>query len=858
MDGAMMKTRHILTIIAAIAAALATTSLLAQQTTNNTRQARRGRSGAPERGVYKARIAPHWFAADIKLWYRNDLRGGAREFILVDAVRGTRARAFDHDAVARQIGAVDGAHLPVEELQFSEDGQSVTLVSPTNTWRLDLKTGKLDTNRVGSANGGGLKAGTQPHPTIRNGPETDITFDNQRDQAVEVFWIDGDGNRTSYGKIAPHTRKEQHTFGGHVWLVTDEHGETIAVFEATDEPDVAVITGKLPSPAREEAGDDDDDERPARSPRSPDGKWTAFIKDNNVFLRTAEVAGEVQLSQDGQDGEAYARMQWSPDSRSLVAWRVAPGDHKEVYLIQSSPAGGGRAKLRRRPYAQPGDKFATYELNIFDAAERKQITPPVDRFEHEWERPQLHWGRDRRHFYYSQEDRGHQRFRVIEADCQTGATRNIVDEQTKTFIWTAHAEMLDLNLVNWLTNTDEMIYVSERDGWRHLYLVDAKEGGIKNQMTKGEWVVRGIDRIDEDARQVWFHAGGMNAGQDPYFVHYYRVNFDGAGLTALTEGDGNHTVQYSGDRKYLIDTYSRVDLPPVHNLRRTSDGSPVCELEKADISELKESGWQPPEVFVAKGRDGKTDIWGIICRPKNLDPGQKYPVLEDIYAGPQGAYVPKTFSATQRFASLTDLGFIVVQMDAMGTAFRSKAFHDVCWHDLKDAGFPDRILWHRAAAAKYGYYDISRVGIYGTSAGGQNAGAAVLFHPDFYKAAVANSGCHDNRLDKASWNEQWMGYPVGPQYSDCSNIDNAWRLKGKLFLIVGEMDSNVPPESTLRFADALIRARKDFDMLVVPGADHGIRGPAFAYAERRMRDFFVRSLLDKEPPDHNAMDSDSN
>jgi dipeptidyl aminopeptidase/acylaminoacyl peptidase len=507
--------------------------------------------------------------------------------------------------------------------------------------------------------------------------------------------------------------------------------------------------------------------------------------------------------------------------------------------------------LHQRPYAQAGDKFATYEANVFDVTSRKQIKPPVDRFEHEWERPQLHWARDQRHFYYSQEDRGHQRFRVIEVDCQTGATRNIVDEKTRTFIWTAHTEMLGLNLVNGLTNSDEMIYVSERDGWRHLYLVSAKEGGIKNQITKGPWVVRGIDRIDEDARQVWFRAGGMNAGQDPYFIHYYRVNFDGTGLTALTEGDGNHTAQYSGDRKYLIDTYSRVDMPPVHNLRRTSDGSLVCELEKADISGLKESGWRPPEVFVAKGRDGKTDIWGIICRPKNFDPDKKYPVLEEIYAGPQGAYVPKSFSSAPRFASLTDLGFIVVQVDAMGTAFRSKAFHDVCWHNLKDAGFPDRILWHRAVAAKYPGYDLGRVGIYGTSAGGQNAAGAVLFHPDFYKAAAANSGCHDNRLDKASWNEQWMGYPVGPQYAECSNIENAWRLKGKLFLIVGEMDSNVPPESTLRFVDALIRARKDFDLLVVPGANHGIRGPASAYAGRRMGDFFVHSLLDKEPPDRN-------
>jgi dipeptidyl aminopeptidase/acylaminoacyl peptidase len=224
-------------------------------------------------------------------------------------------------------------------------------------------------------------------------------------------------------------------------------------------------------------------------------------------------------------------------------------------------------------------------------------------------------------------------------------------------------------------------------------------------------------------------------------------------------------------------------------------------------------------------------------------------VIEQIYAGPQGSFVPKTFSPIRRFASLTELGFIVVQIDGMGTANRSKAFHDVCWKNLKDAGLPDRILWHQAAAKKYPYYDIRRVGIYGGSAGGQNSTAAVLFHPEFYKVAVSSCGCHDNRMDKASWNEQWMGYPVGPQYSACSNIDNAHRLRGKLLLIVGELDTNVPPESTLRLADALIKAGKDFELVVVPGAGHGSGG---AYGERRRRDFFVRHLHGVEPPDWNA------
>jgi dienelactone hydrolase len=585
------------------------------------------------------------------------------------------------------------------------------------------------------------------------------------------------------------------------------------------------------------------------SPDSPDGKWTASVKDHNVFARSKGSDQETQLSTDGVEGNAYDMLSWAPDSKTLIAWRIEPGDGKEVYLIESSPAGGGRAKLSKRPYSLPGDKFKTYALTLFDIETKKQIKPDVDRLELDWEVPRLHWKKDQQHFAYEKVDRGHQRFRVIEVDSHTGQARNLIDEKTETFIWTAHTESLDLRLVNWLDKSDEILYVSERDGWRHLYLIDAAKGEIRNQVTKGEWVVRGIDLIDEDARQVWFHACGKNAGEDPYFVHYYRVNFDGSGLVALTEGNGTHSIQYSPDRRYLIDTYSRVDMAPVHELRRVSDGKLVCPLEKADISELIAGGWTPPEVFVAKGRDGKTDIWGIICRPKNFDPSKKYPVIEQIYAGPQGSYVPKRFSPYRQFASLADLGFIVVQMDGMGTANRSKAFHDVCWKNLKDAGFPDRILWHQAVAKKYPYYDLSRVGVYGNSAGGQSAAGGVLFHPEFYQAAVASCGCHDNRMDKASWNEQWMGYPVGPCYSECSNIDNAGRLRGKLFLIVGEMDNNVPPESTMRFVDALVKAGKDFDLLVIPGAGHGMGG---AYGQRRMQDFFVRNLLGTEPPDRNG------
>jgi dipeptidyl aminopeptidase/acylaminoacyl peptidase len=303
--------------------------------------------------------------------------------------------------------------------------------------------------------------------------------------------------------------------------------------------------------------------------------------------------------------------------------------------------------------------------------------------------------------------------------------------------------------------------------------------------------------------------------------------------------------------KYYVDTWSRVDLPHISQLRRTSDQQVLLELERGDIQELLKTAWRPPEVFTAIGRDGKTDIWGVIIRPAQFDPSKKYPVIENIYAGPQGSFVPKSFSTQIGMQSLAELGFIVVQIDGMGTANRSKAFHDLAWKNLGDAGFPDRILWHKAVAAKYPYYDITRVGIYGNSAGGQNSLGGMLFHPEFYKVCVSSCGCHDNRMDKIWWNEQWMGWPLGPEYATAWNVDNASKLQGKLLLVVGEMDPNVDPASTMQVVNALIKANKTFDLLVIPGGGHG---PGGAYGERKRNDFFVHHLLGVEPPHWNAMD----
>jgi dipeptidyl aminopeptidase/acylaminoacyl peptidase len=425
--------------------------------------------------------------------------------------------------------------------------------------------------------------------------------------------------------------------------------------------------------------------------------------------------------------------------------------------------------------------------------------------------------------------------RLVVVDAATGQARTAVEDVTRTFIdWTGKS------FFQVLSGGNEAIWQSERSGWSHLERVDLRTG-VRRPITQGNWVVRDIDRVDEEKRQIWFTAGGVHAGQDPYHVHFGRVNFDGTGLTWLTRANGQHRAQFSPDGEWLLATCSRADLPPVHELRRVSDGALVMELERADDSALRAAGWKTPIVFSAKGRDGVTDIWGLIYLPTTFDPAKKYAVVEDIYAGPHSAHVPKIWHVNSFGQQNAELGFIVVRIDGMGTSHRSKAFHDVAWQNIADAGFPDRIAWMKAAAKQVPQMDLSRIGIYGTSAGGQNALHAVLLHGDFYKLAVADCGCYDNRMDKIWWNEQWMGYPIGPHYEAQSGRTLAPRLKGDLMLVLGEEDTNVDPASTWQVVDALVQANKDFELVVLPNVGHGALG--HPYAQRRFREFLVDRLI---------------
>jgi dipeptidyl aminopeptidase/acylaminoacyl peptidase len=623
---------------------------------------------------------------------------------------------------------------------------------------------------------------------------------------------------------------------------------------------------KSTTPRRGADEDDDDDygyddtpravNDPQHTEASPDGQWLAFVENYNVCVRSKDGKQTLDLSTDGSEGNYYAvsTFAWSPDSKYLVAYRIRPGYRRLVRYIDPDPPNQLQPEYSTMLYPKPGDALALQQPVLFDIAAKREIPIDTALFPNPYRLGDAKWWKDSRGFTFDYNQRGHQLYRVIEVDVPTGAARALISEQSSTFI--NYEPLVDNQYDHGkiyrhdVDDGKEIIWASERDGWEHLYLINGRTGEVENQITKGNWVVRAVNYVDDQKRQIWFEASGMNPGEDPYFVHGYRINLDGTGLTPLTPVAANHRLEFSSDGKYYVDLWSRIDLPPTMALYRTEDNQQILQLEQADITKLTAAGWHPPEAFSAKGRDGVTDIWGVIYRPANFDSKKRYPVIEDIYAGPQGSFVPKSFSA--RAEPLTQLGFVVVQIDGMGTNNRSKAFHDVAWHDLKDAGFADRILWHKAVAAKYPWYDISRVGVFGTSAGGQSAMGALLFHPEFYKVAVSNSGCHDNRMDKIWWNEQWMGWPVGPQYSDSSNVDNAWRLQGKLMLVVGLMDHNVDPSSTFQVADRLIKANKTFDLLVVPEADHGTRGPWSRYTDRNLFDYFVRNLLDEPIPNWNA------
>jgi len=614
-----------------------------------------------------------------------------------------------------------------------------------------------------------------------------------------------------------------------------------------------------------------DDEKKQTESKSPDGKLIAFLKDYNLYIRTAEGGQEVSLTRDGEKLSAYAlgiewdqvynesnlpqnieesriNVTWSPDSKRLVTFRRDRRQTKKLYLYQSTPEKGYRAQVWSYERALPGETELTrLEFIIFDIKQRKQIPidlKPLDTVV-AWGSPR--WFKDSQRLYFSFYERGYNTLTVVEIDAETGSTRTVLVEKSKTMVDTGN------RLMRLLGDGTELVWSSERDGWNHLYLYDWKTGELKNQITRGEYVVRSLVHVDEKKRCVFFTASGREPGCDPYFRQLYCINLDGTGMTLLTPENAEHEIYLSADEKYVVDYYSRVDMAPTCVIRLLTDGRVVRELAKADINDLLASGWRYPEPFKVKARDGKTDIYGVIFRPSNFDPSRKYPVIDATYSGPHTIRTPKSFRRGARNSDqpLTELGFVVVTVDGLGTAYRSKPFHDFSYKNLGDIGAPDHIAAFKQLAEKYTYLDFSRVGIYGHSAGGYDATHALLTYPEFYKVGVSSSANHDLQMAKAWWPEHWMGFPVGPEYIEQSNLTLAKNLQGKLLLIHGDMDSNVNPASTLRFAGELIKANKDFDLIIIPNRNHGLGD--HPYVIRKRWDHFVRYLLGVTPPKEYAI-----
>lgn len=587
----------------------------------------------------------------------------------------------------------------------------------------------------------------------------------------------------------------------------------------------------------------DGDSAGRTSPENAEGKFKergeelavdfprVFVRDFNLWAAYSD-KDQRQISNGTRDHRYEdRRVYMSPDKKYVAAWQITPEQEHTVTLVESSPKEQIQPKLKQIQYLKPGDRVRIDRPRLFDLDRGVEVPTATTMFENPWSVENLGWSDDGSEYRFLFNERGHKNLRII-AIGRDGRVRPLVEESSETFI--DYSSKMYRRIIN---ETEELIWASERDGWNHLYLYDLKKGLIKNQITRGEWLVRSVETVDTKARRIWFRGFGMVPGQDPYYAHLARVNFDGTGLKILTDGDGTHTWKWSPDQSQFTDTWSRVDQTPTMVLRDGETGAKIMTLQEGKPDSLMD---EVAEIFAAPGRDGKTLMFGIIVRPSGFDPAKQYPILEDIYAGPQDFFTPKAYSNLTSYRNWADRGYIVVKLDGMGTNWRSKAFHDMCYKNLKDAGFPDRIAWIKAAAKTRPWMDLTRVGVLGTSAGGQNAAGALLFHGDFYKAAAADSGCHDNRMDKVWWNEQWMGYPVDKPYEDSSNVVHAAKLKGALMLIVGDLDDNVDPSSTLQVVNALNQADKDYELLFIPGGRHGCGNTP--YGRRKQADFFRRHL----------------
>lgn len=606
---------------------------------------------------------------------------------------------------------------------------------------------------------------------------------------------------------------------------------------------------------------------------SPDGRWAAYIKDHDLWMRDLENEEDIRLTTDGEERHGYAAdsqgwrrtdtpvLLWSPDSRRIATYRLDERRVESMHLLETAHP---RPILHSWPYAVPGDEhLPMHERVVVDVDERTVVfldTPPDHQRtssccglmrDDRW--ADVEWSGDGERLAFVSTSRDYRTVSLRLADPRTGEVRDLLEESHPKFFLT-HLDRM--GVPNWrvLHDSGEILWFSERDGWGHLFLYDLETGELKNRVTGGDWNVLDVLRVAEEGRRVLFTAVGREAGRDPYFRHLYSVGLDGSDLTLLTPEDADHEISVSPSGRYVVDTYSTPWTSPVTVVRRASDGTVTGRIEEADLGELEAIGWRPPVPFTVRARDGVTELYGLLFQPSHFDPERSYPIINSIYPGPQvGSIRTRSFEIERRGAdhALAELGFIVVKVDALGTPLRSKAFHGFTHGDLGDNGLEDQKLAMQQLAARHRWIDLDRVGIFGHSGGGYATVGALLRYPDFFRVGVASAGNYDNRGYTDYWGERWHG-PLEQNEDGVDSFERqaypalAGELAGKLLLSYGTMDDNVNPNLTLLLIDELIRHGHDFDLMVLPNRDHGYsREP---YNVRRTWDYLVSHLLGKLPP----------
>jgi dipeptidyl aminopeptidase/acylaminoacyl peptidase len=605
---------------------------------------------------------------------------------------------------------------------------------------------------------------------------------------------------------------------------------------------------------------------------SPNGRKAAFIRDNNLWVRDVASGRETQLTRDGVPDFGYATdnagwihsdrpmLEWSPDSRKIATFQQDQRRVGRMFLVNTTD---GHPALESWAYPLAGDsEVITIQRVIIDVDARRvvrlKMAPDLHRSSlcddvscaggHGWD--DVQWDEDSTHLAFVSTSRDHKQEWLRVADAATGDVREVMTEKVATYFESGNDKT-----ENWryLPRSNEVLWFSERDNWGQMYLYDLTTGELKNQITHGDGNVTQMLYVDQAGREIYFLAVGKQAGRDPYFSALYRVNFDGTDLKLLTPEDADHEVTMAPDGRAFVDVASTPTSPQT-TVVRDNDGRLLLDVARQDTAKLRAAGWEPLTPIRVKARDGKTDLYGFLFKPTHFDPAKRYPIIDHVYPGPQtGSCGSRSFSAAHRdMQSLAELGFIVVCIDGMGTPNRSKTFHDALFGDLADNTIPDQVAGIKELAAKYPWIDVDRVGIYGHSGGGAAAAAAMFHFPDFFKVGFSESGNHDNRVYEDDWAEKWVGLlkksaDGSTNYDSQANQNFAKNLKGHLLLVHGTMDDNVPPNNTLLVVDALIKANKDFDLLMIPNAHHEY-GAATPYVTRRRWDYFVRYLAGGVPP----------